>query len=65
MAYRIMAEAFVVTGNLYERHVVLRKKRKLGVAPRSSDYRDFILDLISDKRLAQAKEEKAWATLLF
>ncbi|KAF2585017.1 hypothetical protein F2Q70_00035495 [Brassica cretica] len=48
---RIMAEAFVVTGNLYERHVVLRKKRKLGVAPRSSDYRDFILDLISAKRL--------------
>ncbi|KAG2285590.1 hypothetical protein Bca52824_045194 [Brassica carinata] len=43
MAYRIIAEAFVATGNLYERQVVLKKKRKLGVAPRSSDYRDFIL----------------------
>ncbi|CDY58421.1 BnaC09g54650D [Brassica napus] len=49
MAYRIIAEAFVATGNLYERQVVLKKKRKLGVAPRSSDYRDFILDLISAK----------------
>ncbi|CAF2347682.1 hypothetical protein HID58_039209 [Brassica napus] len=56
MAYRIVAEAFVVTGNLYERQVVLKKKRKLGVAPRSSDYRDFILDLISAKRLTEAKE---------
>ncbi|CAH2072795.1 unnamed protein product [Thlaspi arvense] len=55
MAYRIIAEAFVVTGNLYERQVVLKKKRKLGVAPRSSDYRDFILDLISAKRLTEAK----------
>lgn len=56
MAYRIIAEAFVVTGNLYERQVVLKKKRKLGVAPRSSDYREFILDLISAKRLTEAKE---------
>ncbi|KAG7602194.1 Pentatricopeptide repeat [Arabidopsis thaliana x Arabidopsis arenosa] len=44
------------TGNLYERQVVLKKKRKLGVAPRSSDYRAFILDLISAKRLTEAKE---------
>ncbi|XP_010453519.1 PREDICTED: pentatricopeptide repeat-containing protein At5g14080 [Camelina sativa] len=56
MAYRIIAEAFVVTGNLYERQVVLKKKRKLGVAPRSSDYRAFILALISAKRLTEAKE---------
>ncbi|CAN8256378.1 unnamed protein product [Cochlearia groenlandica] len=56
MAYRIVAEAFVLTGNLYEREVVLKKKRKLGVAPRSSDYRAFILDLISAKRLREAKE---------
>lgn len=56
MAYRVIAEAFVVTGNLYERQVVLKKKRKLGVAPRSSDYRDFILGLISAKRLIEAKE---------
>uniref|UniRef100_A0A1J3JCX6 Pentatricopeptide repeat-containing protein n=1 Tax=Noccaea caerulescens TaxID=107243 RepID=A0A1J3JCX6_NOCCA len=56
MAYRIIAEAFVSTGNLYERQVVLKKKRKLGVAPRSSDYRDFIVDLISAKRLTEAKE---------
>lgn len=58
MAYRIIAEAFVVTGNLYEIQVVLKKKRKLGVAPmsawsssiapRSSDYRE---DLISPKHL--------------
>ncbi|KAG2276287.1 hypothetical protein Bca52824_058842 [Brassica carinata] len=44
MTYRIIAEAFLVTGNLYERQVVLKKKRKLGVAPMRSDYRDFILD---------------------
>lgn len=56
MAYRIIAEAFVLSGNLYERQLVLKKKRKLGVAPRSSDYRDFILDLISAKRLTEAKE---------
>ncbi|ESQ41369.1 hypothetical protein EUTSA_v10012953mg [Eutrema salsugineum] len=56
MAYRIIAEAFVLTGNLYERQVVLKKKRKLGVAPRSSDYRYFIVDLISAKRLTEAKE---------
>ncbi|XP_010524251.1 PREDICTED: pentatricopeptide repeat-containing protein At5g14080 [Tarenaya hassleriana] len=56
MAYRIIAEAFVLTGNLYERQVVLKKKRKLGVAPRSSDYGEYILDLISTNQLTEAKE---------
>ncbi|KAF4367694.1 hypothetical protein G4B88_001446 [Cannabis sativa] len=56
MAYRIVSEAFRSTGNVFETEKVLKKKRKLGVAPRTNDYRDFILCLIMERRLYEAKE---------
>ncbi|KAM5582047.1 pentatricopeptide repeat-containing protein [Rosa sericea] len=56
MAYRIVAEAVRSTGNVVDTEKVLKKKRKLGVAPRSSDYREFILGLISERRIYEAKE---------
>ncbi|KAI9177200.1 hypothetical protein LWI28_012251 [Acer negundo] len=39
-----------------EREAVLKKKRKLGVAPRTNDYREFILGLISERRILEAKQ---------
>lgn len=56
MAYGIVANKFRSKGNVYEREMVLKKKRKLGVAPRSSDYREFILALISNRLIREAKE---------
>lgn len=56
MAYRIVSEAFRSTGNVVETEKVLKKKRKLGVAPRISDYREFILVLIRERRICEAKE---------
>ena len=58
MAYRIIAEAFRSRGPgcIFEVQMVLKKKRKLGVAPRTSDYREFIFALISENLLWEAKE---------
>ncbi|KAL4568167.1 hypothetical protein LXL04_023773 [Taraxacum kok-saghyz] len=56
MAYRIVAEAMRATGNIIEVEQVLKLKRKLGVAPRTSDYRDFIFQLISERLITEAKE---------
>ncbi|XP_050383924.1 pentatricopeptide repeat-containing protein At5g14080 isoform X2 [Argentina anserina] len=56
MAYRIVAEAFRCEGSVVDREKVLKMKRKLGVAPRSGDYREFILGLISERRISEAKE---------
>ena len=56
MAYRIVTEAFRLKGSADEVQKVLKKKRKLGVAPRENDYREFIFDLISERRLPEAKE---------
>ncbi|KAF5196986.1 Pentatricopeptide repeat-containing protein [Thalictrum thalictroides] len=56
MAYRIVAEAFRVQGQLVETEKVLKRKRKFGVSPRANDYREFILNLISEKRIQEAKE---------
>lgn len=58
MAYRIVAEAFRSKGAgcIFEVQMVLKKKRKLGVAPRTSDYREFIFALISENLLWEAKE---------
>ncbi|BFG27146.1 hypothetical protein CerSpe_134210 [Prunus speciosa] len=56
MAYRIVAEAFRSTGSVVDVEKVLKKKRKLGVAPRMNDYRQFIFDLISERRICEAKE---------
>ncbi|XP_068334650.1 pentatricopeptide repeat-containing protein At5g14080 [Pyrus communis] len=56
MAYRIVAEALRLTGDVVGTEKVLKKKRKLGVAPRTNDYRGFIFDLISERRICEAKE---------
>lgn len=56
MAYRIVAEAFRSTGNVVGTEKILKKKRKLGVAPRINDYREFILELILERRIWEAKE---------
>ncbi|KAI3714425.1 hypothetical protein L1987_73027 [Smallanthus sonchifolius] len=56
MAYRVVAEALRATGNVVHVEQVLKMKRKLGVAPRSSDYRDFIFQLISERLTCEAKD---------
>ncbi|KAJ4729495.1 Pentatricopeptide repeat-containing protein [Melia azedarach] len=56
IAYRIVAEEFKLTGSVFEREAVLKKKRKLGVAPRTHDYGEFILGLISERCICEAKE---------
>ncbi|XP_027351947.1 pentatricopeptide repeat-containing protein At5g14080 [Abrus precatorius] len=56
MAYWVVAAAFRSMGNVADEVKVLKKKRKLGVAPRSSDYRDLILGLVSERRISEAKE---------
>uniref|UniRef100_A0A2P2M0F1 Pentatricopeptide repeat-containing protein n=1 Tax=Rhizophora mucronata TaxID=61149 RepID=A0A2P2M0F1_RHIMU len=56
MAYRIVAEASRSTSSVVDVNNVLKMKRKLGVAPRSNDYREFILNLITERRVCEAKE---------
>ncbi|CAI9277227.1 unnamed protein product [Lactuca saligna] len=56
MAYRIVAEALRETGNVVEVEKVLKMKRKLGVAPRTSDYKNFIFQLISERLISEAKD---------
>lgn len=56
MAYRIVAEAFRLMGSVVDVEVVLKKKRKLGVAPRVNEYREFIFALISEGRIWEVKE---------
>ncbi|OVA09602.1 Pentatricopeptide repeat [Macleaya cordata] len=56
MAYRIVAEALKVAGQSEEAEKVLKKKRKLGVAPRTNDYREFLFGLISERRIQESKE---------
>lgn len=56
MAYRVVAEAMREMGNVVDVERVLKRKRKLGVAPRSNDYKDFILTLISERLISEAKE---------
>lgn len=56
MAYRIVAEALRLMGSVVDVEKVLKKKRKLGVAPRANDYREFMLSLISERFIYEAKE---------
>jgi pentatricopeptide repeat protein len=56
MAYRIVTEGFRAIGSVVDIEKVLKKKRKLGVAPRASDYREFIFALVSERRIWEAKE---------
>ncbi|KAK4282230.1 hypothetical protein QN277_013631 [Acacia crassicarpa] len=56
MAYRIIAVAFQSMGNVLDKEKVLKKKRKLGVAPRANDYKDIIFALVSERLISEAKE---------
>ncbi|KAJ0988790.1 hypothetical protein J5N97_007146 [Dioscorea zingiberensis] len=56
IAYRIVSEAFRVVGRVEESGRILKQKRKFGVAPRAMDYGDFVLLLISERRIQEAKE---------
>lgn len=56
MAYRILTEALREIGRVVDVQNVLKKKRKLGVAPRANDYRQYIFALISERLICEAKE---------
>ncbi|KAK6150778.1 hypothetical protein DH2020_015710 [Rehmannia glutinosa] len=56
MAYRIVAEKLREMGSVVDVEIVLKKKRKLGVAPRANDYRELILQLVSERLIFEAKE---------
>lgn len=56
MAYRIVAEELKKQGSLEEMDKVLKKKRKLGVAPWDRDYKQFILALLSNGFMCEAKQ---------
>ncbi|GFP82987.1 pentatricopeptide repeat-containing protein at5g14080 [Phtheirospermum japonicum] len=56
MAYRIIAEKSREMGNVVDVEIILKKKRKFGVAPRADDYRELILQLVSERLMYEAKE---------
>ncbi|KAG8383878.1 hypothetical protein BUALT_Bualt04G0059800 [Buddleja alternifolia] len=56
MAYRIVAERLREMRSVVDVEMILKKKRKLGVAPRSNDYRELIFRLISERLMCEAKE---------
>lgn len=56
VAYRIVSEEFRKAGRMEESLKILKQKRKLGVAPRAGDYREYILRLISERRIHAAKK---------
>lgn len=56
MSYRVVAEVYRDMGDVVEKERVLKKKRKLGVAPRAEDYKEFLFDLISERFILEAKE---------
>ncbi|KAE9584458.1 hypothetical protein Lal_00042744 [Lupinus albus] len=56
VAYRVVAVVFQEMRNVADEVKVLKMKRKLGVAPRSGDYREMILGLVSERRVNEAKE---------
>ncbi|PAN47108.1 hypothetical protein PAHAL_9G234800 [Panicum hallii] len=56
VAYRIVAEEFRVAGRVEEEGLILKQKRKLGVAPRKAEYRECVLELVSNRLVTEAKE---------
>lgn len=56
MAYRIVSETLRQVGSMADVQMVLKRKRKLGVAPRASDYREVILQFVTEKHMCEAKE---------
>ncbi|XP_073222935.1 pentatricopeptide repeat-containing protein At5g14080 isoform X3 [Cicer arietinum] len=55
MAYWVVATTFMKMGNVVDEIKVLKMKRKFGVAPRRGDYDRFIFQLVSEKRICEAK----------
>ncbi|XP_015632358.1 pentatricopeptide repeat-containing protein At5g14080 [Oryza sativa Japonica Group] len=56
VAYRVVSEAFREAGRTEEEGRILKQKRKLGVAPRKEDYREFMFALLSSRQIGEAKE---------
>ncbi|GER36234.1 pentatricopeptide repeat-containing protein [Striga asiatica] len=56
MAYRVVAEKLRDIKSVVDVEIMLKKKRKLGVAPRTSAYREIICRLVSEKLMHEAKE---------
>ncbi|XP_047961120.1 pentatricopeptide repeat-containing protein At5g14080 isoform X2 [Salvia hispanica] len=56
MAYRVVAETLRQMGCVVDVNMVLKRKRKLGVAPRASDYRELILQFVTERHLCEAKD---------
>ncbi|KAJ4752121.1 Pentatricopeptide repeat-containing protein [Rhynchospora pubera] len=56
IVYRTVSEEFRLAKQYEEESRILKQKRKLGVAPRERDYREFIYLLIHEKRIKEAKE---------
>ena len=53
--YRIAAEEMRKSGKAESSVKILKQKRKFGVAPRLDDYREYILRLISERRILPAE----------
>ena len=56
LTYWILGEAYQSAGSVVDREKTLKKKRKLGVAPRLHDYKEFLFALIAGRRICEAKE---------
>ncbi|KAL1314602.1 hypothetical protein HN51_041415 [Arachis hypogaea] len=56
IAYWVVASALRRMRDVAEEVKVLKMKRKLGVAPRIGDYKDLILELVSEGRINVVKE---------
>ncbi|XP_011649945.1 pentatricopeptide repeat-containing protein At5g14080 isoform X1 [Cucumis sativus] len=56
LTYWILGEAFQSARNVVDREKILKKKRKLGVAPRLNDYKEYLFVLIAGRRIREAKE---------
>ncbi|KAF3791974.1 Pentatricopeptide repeat-containing protein [Nymphaea thermarum] len=56
IAYSVVIESFRKLGCLEEAQMVLKQKRKKSVAPRIHEYKEFILSLIAEQRIPEAKE---------
>ncbi|CAL4942118.1 unnamed protein product [Urochloa decumbens] len=56
VAYRIVSEGFRAAGRVEEEGKILKQKRKLGVAPRKSEYGECMLALVSNRLVTEAKE---------
>ncbi|CAL4925217.1 unnamed protein product [Urochloa decumbens] len=56
VAYRIVSEGFRAAGRVEEEGMILKQKRKLGVAPRKADYGECVLALVSNSLVTEAKE---------